>query len=113
MRDDIDDAQHHHGYMSPEAIAMLQKIDGYLGTILNKLTRLGLMKNATVMVVSDHGFLNTTGIEVSPGTLPQPLSLFLSFFLTSSYCQGALLRTLGVIGPTATLPWQAWTGKLQ
>ena len=64
---------------------MLQKIDGYLGTILNKLTRLGLMKNATVMVVSDHGFLNTTGIEVSPGTLPQPLSLS-SYppFLTSS-----------------------------
>jgi len=86
---DLDNAQHHHGFMSGEAIQTLKMIDSLLGKILDKLEEIGILKKGTIIVCSDHGFLNTSGTEVSPG---------------------ALLHTLGVIGPGPhnNPPWQAW-----
>jgi len=86
---DLDGAEHAHGYMINEAIKTLKMIDSLLGQMLAKLDRMGLLANGTVIIASDHGFLNTTGTEISPG---------------------ALLNALGVIGPgpSGYPPWQAW-----
>ncbi|KAL6076435.1 Type I phosphodiesterase/nucleotide pyrophosphatase [Balamuthia mandrillaris] len=85
---DLDHYEHLHGYMSPRAVGMLQTIDAYLGKFLAYADSLGLLSNATVIVTSDHGFVNTTRQEISPGNL---------------------LYSLGAIGPSSSSPWQAWT----
>ncbi len=53
----LDDTQHHYGPGSPEALAMLEKIDAHIGEILTAVKEAGLEKSTDIFVVSDHGFL--------------------------------------------------------
>jgi predicted AlkP superfamily pyrophosphatase or phosphodiesterase len=81
---ELDETQHRFGPRSREALATLERIDALLGTLFAALP-----EEATVVVVSDHGFL------------PVKSEIHLS----------ALLRTLGlwqVETPAGgTLPWRA------
>ena len=51
----LDSAQHEHGPGSANALETLAQIDGYVGEIVAATRTAG--RNATVAVVSDHGFL--------------------------------------------------------
>ncbi len=46
----VDVAGHAYGWMSPEYLAQLERVDGALGTVLNALS-----SDDTVLVISDHG----------------------------------------------------------
>ncbi len=65
---EIDGAQHHHGIWSPEAVAAIEKDDAQLGRLLAALDELGLSRDTSVVVASDHGFMNAEKM-VRPGTL--------------------------------------------
>ncbi|HEX2455646.1 MAG TPA: ectonucleotide pyrophosphatase/phosphodiesterase [Vicinamibacterales bacterium] len=54
---ELDTMQHNTGLGSPESLATLERIDGYIGTLLKTLTDGGLRERTHVLVVSDHGFL--------------------------------------------------------
>lgn len=56
---------------------------------------MGLLANGTVIVASDHGFLNTTGTEISPGTSP-----------------GLLLLAAGSIFFILVLTWRVWNNGM-
>ncbi len=53
----LDESQHGYGPGSPEALAILEKIDSHIGEILAAVKEAGLEKSTDVFVVSDHGFL--------------------------------------------------------
>jgi predicted AlkP superfamily pyrophosphatase or phosphodiesterase len=53
----LDHIQHETGTFSPEAIAVLERLDAVIGTIRATAERLA-PRNALVAVVSDHGFTN-------------------------------------------------------
>lgn len=53
---DLDHFEHEHGPFTPEAIAMLEKVDGYVGRLLAAAERAGTLDETTVFIVSDHGF---------------------------------------------------------
>jgi predicted AlkP superfamily pyrophosphatase or phosphodiesterase len=71
---ELDSAQHSHGPRAPEALATLERIDGYLGQILEAVRAEGQWDTTTVMVVSDHGFV-TVEREVRIGVLLRTLGL--------------------------------------
>jgi predicted AlkP superfamily pyrophosphatase or phosphodiesterase len=52
----LDDTNHEYGPMSPASFTAMAYLDDKVKQILDTLERTGLSKNATVMVVSDHGF---------------------------------------------------------
>lgn len=54
---ELDSAQHRHGPGSREAAETLERVDGYVGEILEELDRAGLLETTHVAIVSDHGFL--------------------------------------------------------
>ena len=54
---DLDGAQHDHGPGSPEALATLQQVDGYVGEIVDAIRAAGRSDRTNVVIVSDHGFL--------------------------------------------------------
>jgi predicted AlkP superfamily pyrophosphatase or phosphodiesterase len=54
---ELDTAQHNTGIGSAESLATLERIDGYIGTLLKTLTEAGLREKTDILVVSDHGFL--------------------------------------------------------
>jgi predicted AlkP superfamily pyrophosphatase or phosphodiesterase len=62
----VDGAQHHFGVWSPEAIAAIEDDDRQLGRILQALDADGLAKDTSVIVASDHGFMNAAKM-VRPG----------------------------------------------
>lgn len=49
---ELDDAQHDHGPWSPEAKAVIERVDAQLGKLVQRLAT----EPATLLVVSDHGF---------------------------------------------------------
>jgi predicted AlkP superfamily pyrophosphatase or phosphodiesterase len=53
---DADSAQHTFGPRSPEAIAALERIDGYVGRIIEATRQAGIFEKTTFLIVSDHGF---------------------------------------------------------
>jgi predicted AlkP superfamily pyrophosphatase or phosphodiesterase len=53
---DLDHFQHDHGPFTPEALAMLEKTDGYVARLLEASRRAGTLAETAVFVVSDHGF---------------------------------------------------------
>jgi len=65
---DLDHFQHVHGPFTPEAFAMLEKVDGYVGRILDAAARAGTLNETAVFIVSDHGFMPITQ-QVHPGVL--------------------------------------------
>ena len=54
---ETDSAQHDFGPDSAEALAAHERVDGYLGEILESLKDAKLSESTNVVVVSDHGFL--------------------------------------------------------
>ena len=57
---ELDTAQHTTGPGSPESIATLERIDAYIGVLLQTLADGGLREKTNVLIVSDHGFLPIT-----------------------------------------------------
>ncbi|MEW6126644.1 MAG: ectonucleotide pyrophosphatase/phosphodiesterase [Acidobacteriota bacterium] len=51
-----DDAQHKHGPRSPEALATIERLDGYVGRIIEATKQAGVFEKTTFFIVSDHGF---------------------------------------------------------
>jgi predicted AlkP superfamily pyrophosphatase or phosphodiesterase len=64
----VDGAQHHYGIWSPEALAAIEHDDRQLARIFELLDRSGLAKDTSVIVASDHGFMNAEKM-VRPGVL--------------------------------------------
>jgi predicted AlkP superfamily pyrophosphatase or phosphodiesterase len=64
----VDGAQHHFGLWSPEAIAAIEDDDRQLARIFQQLEVSGLSKDTSVIVASDHGFMNAA-TTVRPGVL--------------------------------------------
>ena len=54
---ELDGAQHQNGPGTPEATATLEKIDGYVGEIVDAIATAGMASRTHVVIVSDHGFL--------------------------------------------------------
>jgi predicted AlkP superfamily pyrophosphatase or phosphodiesterase len=54
---DLDHFEHDFGPFTPEAFAILEKVDGYVARILAAAERAGTLAETAVFIVSDHGFL--------------------------------------------------------
>lgn len=65
---DLDHFQHDFGPFTPEAFAILEKVDGYVGRILAAAERAGTLQETTVFIVSDHGFMPIKQ-NINPGVL--------------------------------------------
>lgn len=65
---DLDHFEHDFGPFTPEAFAMLEKVDGYVGRILSATERAGTLDDTAVFIVSDHGFMPVSK-SVYPGVL--------------------------------------------
>lgn len=59
---DLDHAEHDHGPFSPEALAILEKVDGYVARILAAAEEAGTLPETAVFIVSDHGFREVSKI---------------------------------------------------
>jgi arylsulfatase A-like enzyme len=71
---ELDDAQHAYGPRSPQAMAMIERLDLHLGTLFQELRAQGRWEETTVMLVSDHGFAPIER-EVRVGALLRTLGL--------------------------------------
>jgi predicted AlkP superfamily pyrophosphatase or phosphodiesterase len=58
--EDVDSAGHADGPDSPAVRAAVTRLDGYLGTLLDGLTKRGLSDAVNVVVTSDHGMAATS-----------------------------------------------------
>ncbi|HYG81125.1 MAG TPA: ectonucleotide pyrophosphatase/phosphodiesterase, partial [Pyrinomonadaceae bacterium] len=65
---DLDHFEHDYGPFTPEAFAMLEKVDGYVGRILAAAERAGTLSETAVFVVSDHGF-SPVSKQILPGVI--------------------------------------------
>ncbi len=65
---DLDHFEHEAGPFTPEAFAMLEKVDGYVGRILAAAERAGTLSETAVFVVSDHGF-SAVSKQILPGVI--------------------------------------------
>jgi predicted AlkP superfamily pyrophosphatase or phosphodiesterase len=52
----LDDTNHEYGPMSPASFTAMAFLDAKVKQVLDTLQRAGLSRNATVIIVSDHGF---------------------------------------------------------
>jgi predicted AlkP superfamily pyrophosphatase or phosphodiesterase len=52
----LDDAHHKYGPRSPEAIQTAERMDEYLGRIIEATRKAGIFDQTTFFLVSDHGF---------------------------------------------------------
>ncbi|WP_240221177.1 ectonucleotide pyrophosphatase/phosphodiesterase [Rheinheimera hassiensis] len=55
----VDDAGHNHGPNSPEVAAAIADVDQAIGRLLAGLTQRGLYNKLNIMLVSDHGMVET------------------------------------------------------
>ena len=65
---DLDHFQHDYGPFTPEAFAMLEKLDGYVARILEAAERAGTLSETAVFIVSDHGFMPISRL-IHPGVV--------------------------------------------
>lgn len=65
---DLDHFEHERGPFTPEAFAMLEKVDGYVARILDAARRAGTLDETAVFIVSDHGFLPVSK-RIQPGVI--------------------------------------------
>jgi predicted AlkP superfamily pyrophosphatase or phosphodiesterase len=54
---ETDTTQHTAGLGSPPAIAAIEHVDEYIGSLVKTLADLGLREKTNIVIVSDHGFL--------------------------------------------------------
>lgn len=52
----LDDAHHKNGPRSPAALAVTERMDAYIGRIMDAVKKAGFYDQATFFLVSDHGF---------------------------------------------------------
>jgi predicted AlkP superfamily pyrophosphatase or phosphodiesterase len=71
---ELDDAQHAHGPRSPQARAMIERLDAHLAALIGALRAQGRWEETTFVLVSDHGFLPMER-EVRVATLLRALGL--------------------------------------
>jgi len=57
---DTDSAGHSSGPNSPEVLEAAQRLDEALGTLVAGITELGLIDQTTIVIVSDHGMVETS-----------------------------------------------------
>ena len=57
--DHVDGAGHHSGYTSDEYLQTVTNVDSLVGRIIESIRLAGMEDNTLVMVVSDHGGINT------------------------------------------------------
>ena len=65
---DLDHFEHDYGPFTPEAFAMLEKVDGYVARLIAALERAGTLSETAVFIVSDHGFLPVSK-RIYPGVV--------------------------------------------
>ena len=65
---DLDRFEHDFGPFTPEAFAMLEKVDGYVARLLLAMERAGTLSETAVFIVSDHGFLPVSK-RIYPGVI--------------------------------------------
>ncbi len=65
---DLDHFEHDYGPFTPQAFAMLEKVDGYVARLIAALERAGTLSATTVFIVSDHGFLPVSK-RIYPGVI--------------------------------------------
>lgn len=53
---DLDSAHHKYGPRAPEALAVAEREDAYIGRIIEATRQAGIFAKTTFLVVSDHGF---------------------------------------------------------
>ena len=91
---ELDEAQHKFGPRSPEALAMIERIDGHLGTLFDELRAIGRWDETTVVLVSDHGFLPVKSqIQLS--------SLLRTLGLLQVDAQGNLVSWRALVAPAS------------
>lgn len=56
----MDKAQHKYGRDHDKVMQSLKIVDGLIGRVIRELKEEGMDKNTTVIIVGDHGFVNTT-----------------------------------------------------
>jgi arylsulfatase A-like enzyme len=54
---ELDDQEHDHGPLTPEAKAAVEASDAHIGQVLAALEAAGTRASTLVAIVSDHGFL--------------------------------------------------------
>jgi predicted AlkP superfamily pyrophosphatase or phosphodiesterase len=52
----LDDAHHKFGPRSPQALETTERMDGYIGQIIEATRKAGIFERTTFFLVSDHGF---------------------------------------------------------
>lgn len=65
---DLDHFEHEKGPFTPEAFAILEKSDTYVGRILEAARRAGTLDETALFIVSDHGFMSVSK-QFHPGVL--------------------------------------------
>ncbi|HEX8143739.1 MAG TPA: ectonucleotide pyrophosphatase/phosphodiesterase [Pyrinomonadaceae bacterium] len=65
---DLDHFQHDYGPFTAEALAMLEKLDGYAARIMAAAERAGTLSETAIFIVSDHGFKPISKL-IHPGVL--------------------------------------------
>lgn len=56
----LDDAHHKNGPRSPAALETAERMDGYVGRIIEATRKAGIFDQTTFFLVSDHGFAEVT-----------------------------------------------------
>jgi len=56
----LDDAHHKNGPRTPAAIAVAERMDAYVGRIIDATRKAGIFDQTTFFLVSDHGFAEVT-----------------------------------------------------
>jgi len=64
----LDDAHHKNGPRTPAAIETTERLDGYVGRIIEAARKAGIFDQTTFFLVSDHGFARVTQ-KFEPGVL--------------------------------------------
>ena len=65
---DLDHFEHEKGPFTADVFAILEKVDGYVGRILNAARRAGTLDETAIFIVSDHGFMPTSKV-IHPGVI--------------------------------------------
>ncbi|MBA3765445.1 MAG: alkaline phosphatase family protein [Acidobacteria bacterium] len=65
---DLDHFQHDYGPFTPEAFAILEKLDAYVARLLEAATRAGTLSETAIFIVSDHGFAPISRL-IHPGVV--------------------------------------------
>jgi predicted AlkP superfamily pyrophosphatase or phosphodiesterase len=53
---ELDGAHHRYGTRSPQALQTAERLDGYIGRIVEATRKAGIFDKTTFLIVSDHGF---------------------------------------------------------